>query len=139
MPKVIFSRHPWRGLFRGQCGIEQCNLSFFELLGVHFGVSPNNWDEYFKMMAKAKSRMYILKGLVKVMAALVEMPSSSSDACPLISCMEYTQVWVIASNTRYLNHIDRLQSRALRYGYVKHTESVLHLLDKFGRKLLDKL
>ena len=45
------------------------------------------------------------------------------------------QVWGVASYSKYLSDIDKIQTRAMKYGYVKSVVPVQDMLERFDRKL----
>ena len=98
-------------------GIKQ--VSTLKLLGVTFHENPRNWDLQFEnLMSKAAKRMHILR-VCKVNGY------STRDlhylfTSLIMSIFTYCiRVWAVASHTRYLSQINRLQKRALRFGYIE--------------------
>ena len=44
-------------------------------------------------------------------------------------------MWGVASYSKYLSNIDKIQTRAMKYGYVKSVLPVQDMLERFDRKL----
>ena len=95
-------------------GISQ--VSELKLSGVYFNSNPTNWDSQFKfLMDKANSRMYILRTCKSHGYSVDDLHVLFHSL--IMSIFTYAiQVWGVASFTKYLANIDRLQNRALKFG-----------------------
>ena len=114
-------------------GIDQ--VDHIKLLGVHFHQCPNNWDLQFdNLLNKAGKRMYILRVCKKY--------GYSTDCLHylfhslIMSLFQYAvSVWACASYSKYLHKIDKLQNRAVRFGYLKYITPINELIKVSDNRL----
>ena len=108
-------------------GIEQ--VDNIKLLGMTFCHSPNNWDSHFDTsLSKGGKRMYMLRICKKFGYSQENLHYLFNIL--IMSLFKYAlPVWGCASYSTYLVNIDKLQNRAVKFGYLKYTIPINDLIE----------
>ena len=103
-------------------------VPYLKLIGVTFQDSPTNWNKHFDdLMDRALKRMHILR-------VCKNNGYSISDLHYLLNSLimslfiYFIRVWGVAAYSKYLSQIDRLQKRALRFGYIQYVTSFKQII-----------
>ena len=101
----------------------QC-VWYLKLLGVTFQDSPTNWNKHFDdLMDRALKRMHILRVCKNNGYSISDLHYLFNFL--IMSLFIYCiRVWGVAAYSKYLSQINRLQKRALRFGYIQYVTSI---------------
>ena len=103
-------------------------VSYLKLLGVTFQDSPTNWNKHFDdLMDRALKRMHILRVCKNNCYSIFDLHYLFKSL--IMSLVTYCiRVWGVAAYSKYLSQIDRLQKRALRFGYIQYVTSIKQII-----------
>ena len=103
-------------------------VSYLKLFGVTFQDSPINWNKHFDdLMDRALKRMLILRVCKNNGYSISDLHYlfNSLIMSLFIYCI---RVRGVAAYSKYLSQIDRLQKRALRFGYIQYVTSIKQII-----------
>ena len=103
-------------------------VSYLRLLGMTFQDSPTNWDNNFDhLIDRALKCMHILRVCKNNGYSIFDLHYLFNSL--IMSLFTYCiRVWGVAAYSKYLSQIDRLQKRALRFGYIQYITSIKQII-----------